>query len=150
MLIGFVFLCLLVGIIGGWWTELGVHSWYPHIVKPSWTPPNWVFAPVWTVLYLLMALSIWLVWKEPTTISKKSAYLYFGLQLFANLIWSGLFFALECPRCALIDLIVLWFLIVGTISSFYEIKPIAAYLLIPYLLWSSYALSLNAAIWWLN
>jgi tryptophan-rich sensory protein len=150
ILLAFILLCLGVGLVGSWLTEQTVHSWYPLIAKPIWTPPNWVFAPVWTILYLLMAVAVWLVWKEPTSENKTPAYTLFGLQLFANLIWSGLFFYLTCPGCALVDIVLLWILIVATIRSFWKIKPLAGFLLIPYLLWTTYAVALNAAVWWLN
>lgn len=150
MLGALVVLCLLVELIGGWFTQQTVHTWYPEIAKPSWTPPDLVFAPVWTILYMLMAVSVWLIWKTPTTKDKNIAYTVFGVQLFLNMIWSGLFFTLKNPLYGLVDLIPLWFLIIGMLVVFYRIKPLAAALLIPYFLWVSYALALNYSIWTLN
>lgn len=146
----FLVICLMVELLGGWFTEMGVKTWYPTIQKPTWVPPNWVFGPVWTVLYIMMAFSLWLVWKEPTTAPKAMAYRLFAAQLCVNLIWSALFFTFECPLCALIDIVVLWLLVAWTIASFYAIRPLAGFLLIPYLLWVSYAMALNASIWYLN
>jgi benzodiazapine receptor len=150
VLAGMIFLCLIVELLGGWLTSQSVHDWYPLLKKPFWTPPPFVFGPVWTILYLLMAIALWLVWKEPVAKSKKTAYTFFSLQLFFNLIWSGLFFALRSPLMGLIDILILYGFIIATMVSFYRIKPLAAYLLIPYLCWVSYAITLNAAIWYLN
>lgn len=146
----FIAIALSVELLGGWFTQLGLVDWYPEIKKPSWTPPNWLFGPVWTLLYLLMGVALWLVWRAPPSPLKKGAYWLFGAQLFTNLIWSALFFTLHSPLSALIDLLLLWLLIVGTIVTFYRVRPLAAYLLLPYLIWTSYALALNGAIWQLN
>lgn len=150
VLILFIAIVLSVEFLGGWFTQIGLVDWYPQIQKPSWTPPNWLFGPVWTLLYLLMAVALWLVWRAPTSRPKKRAYWLFGAQLFANLIWSALFFSLNCPLCALVDILLLWLLIVATMVSFHSIRPLATYLLIPYLIWTSYAVALNGAIWQLN
>lgn len=150
MLFYFVLLCLLVEAISGWFTSMSLRSWYPLLQKPVWNPPRWVFAPTWTVLYLLMAVAIWLVWKEKNSPWKETAYKCFAVQLLLNLLWTPLFFGLQCPLCALIDIIILWIFIVATLISFYAVRPVAGWLLVPYLLWVSYALTLNAAIWYLN
>lgn len=150
MLLAVILICFLVELIAGWLTQQTVHTWYPQLQKPSWTPPDLLFAPVWTLLYLLMAIAVWLIWKTTSPSSKTAAYLFFWGQLLVNLIWSGLFFALRNPLLAMFDIALLWVLIICTIRSFYLINPRAAYLLVPYLLWVTYAASLNGAIWYLN
>lgn len=150
VLLVFIFLCLGVELAAGWLTAQNVKTWYPLLLKPAWTPPGYLFGPVWTLLYLLMAIALWIVWLAPVKESKISAYVLFGCQLFCNLIWSGLFFYLKSPLLGFIDIVLLWILIVMTIKSFYRIRPIAGYLLIPYILWVTYALTLNLGIYLLN
>ncbi len=150
MLLALIGVCLLVELMGGWLTSSGVSTWYPSLAKPFWTPPNFLFGPIWTVLYILMGVALWLIWLTPTRRAKGWAYLFFSLQLVANLIWSGLFFWLHSPFFALIDILLLLLLIIATIWSFHRIRPLAAYLLLPYLLWVAYATALNGAIWHLN
>lgn len=146
----FILAVFLVELIGNWQTETTVHTWYTQLNKPWWTPPNWVFGPVWTALYLLMAVSVWLIWRAPAERSKRVAYSLFWLQLFCNLIWSGLFFTLQNPGLALLDIVALLALLTATIAAFYRIRPSSAYLLVPYWLWVIFATALNAAIWRLN
>jgi tryptophan-rich sensory protein len=150
----FLFLCFSVEIIGGWLTRSSVSSWYPTLHKPSWNPPNWIFGPVWTILYGLMAISLWLIWlKQKEGSEQKSfqlAYILFGLQLFLNCLWSGLFFWMQNPALALIDILLLWVVLLLTIIEFHKHSPLAAFLLVPYFLWITYAVTLNAAIWNLN
>lgn len=142
--------CIFVELIAGFLTAKSVHTWYPHLIKPDWTPPKIVFAPLLTVLYLLMAFALWFVWKTPSKKSKTSSYFFFWTQLFLNLIWSGLFFALRNPLLGLVDIFLLLILISCTLWNFYQIRPIAAFLLIPYLIWVTYATALNYVIWRLN
>lgn len=146
----FMLICFSVEFLGGLFTQQSVHTWYPQLLKPAWTPPAFLFAPVWTVLYLLMAISIWLIWETFTRQNKKTAYVLFFTQLLLNLLWSALFFTMRSPGLALIDISALWLLIVGMIVSFHAIRPSAAFLQIPYLLWVSYAWALNLAIYYLN
>lgn len=143
-------LCLAVEVLGGLFTQSSVTTWYPSIAKPSWTPPSFVFGPVWTLLYLMMALAIWLIWKTPATPLRSRAYKLFGAELFVNFIWSPLFFGLHSPLYGMIDIILLWALLVPTILTFYQLRPLSAYLLLPYLIWTTYAGALNIAIWYLN
>src|SRR5262249_27689499 len=131
MLLLFLAICLGVGAIGSYCTMEGVSTWYPTIHKPSWTPPDAVFGPVWTILYILMALALWQVWKNPSHNSKKSAYVLFGLQLFFNMIWSEIFFGMHNISLALLDLLLIWSLLLVTIRAFYKVKPLAGYLLLP-------------------
>lgn len=141
----------LVQSIGGLITEPSLTPWYRSLQKASWNPPAWVFGPTWTLLYILMAVSVWLVYRTPS--SKKAhrkAYALFFAQLFFNGLWSLFFFGMQNPGLALIDLIILLTLIIATTLAFYRIRRLAAYLMLPYLAWSLYALTLNFAIWWKN
>jgi tryptophan-rich sensory protein len=145
-----LFACLLLCLGGGWFTGLltqnGVKNWYPHLIKPQGTPPDIVFPIVWTVLYILMAISLTLLWTSRTA-QKKGAFWLFGIQLFLNFIWSWLFFYLQRPGFALIDIILLWIAILLTIICFWRHTRYGSYLLLPYLAWVTYAFYLNLFIW---
>ena len=147
VLAGFVMLCLAVAALGGWATVQSVAEWYPTLNKPSWTPPSWLFGPVWTVLYIMMAVAAWLVWKAGQA---KGALLLFGAQLLLNLAWSFLFFGAKSPGLGLIDIVLLWLAIATTIFAFSLKSRLAAFLMVPYLCWVSFATALNAAIFMLN
>lgn len=142
-----VVLCLCAGAIGGLFTTTGVDSWYASIVKPSFNPPNWVFGPVWTVLYILMGISLYLAIRKEAS---RLALVTFMVQLGLNTLWSFLFFGLASPLLALICILALWVSILTCIVLFYRTSRTAAYLLIPYLLWVSFATLLNWAILLLN
>ena len=151
VLLALIIICFLVELLGGWWTKESVLTWYPKLNKPEWTPPNGAFAPVWTILYLLMAYGMWLVWKtDAPQVLKNRAYWFFSLQLLLNLFWSYFFFSLQNPLVALLDIFLLGAMIVGMIWSFFRVNPMAGFLQIPYFFWVSYAMALNAAIWHLN
>jgi translocator protein len=151
VLFGFIVLCLGAGGLGGYATSSSVTSWFPTLVKPAWNPPGWLFGPVWTTLYIMMAVAMWLVWKtDPTWTRIKPAAILFGSQLLLNVAWSFLFFGARSPGLALIDIIALWLAIVATIYAFYQHSKWAAWLLIPYLAWVSFASVLNFTIWRLN
>ncbi|MEI8327676.1 MAG: TspO/MBR family protein [Candidatus Taylorbacteria bacterium] len=147
-----VVICELAGIVGSIFTVPSIGTWYAHLIKPSFAPPNWVFAPIWTTLFALMGISLFLIWNSRSHNSneKKSAYRMFTLQLLANVIWSIIFFGLHAPGIALIEIVILWLLILATIISFYKISKPAACLLIPYIIWVSIATALNFALWTLN
>lgn len=149
-LIGAIFLCHLAGLFGSLFTAPAVSSWYADLVRPAFSPPNWVFAPVWLTLYTLMGISLYLVIEARAKKLKKLALSVFGIQLFLNAVWSYLFFGLQSPLFGLIDIIALWFMIILTIILFYKISKPASYLLIPYILWVSLAAILNYFIWVLN
>ena len=142
--------CLLVGVSGSLVTATSVRDWYPNIQKPWWTPPSAVFGPVWTVLYLLMGVSAWLIWRSGTGSARRTALLIFVTQLVLNGIWSFLFFGLRSPGWAALEIVLLWCSIVATMLAFARINRPAAGLLLPYLFWVSYAAALNVAIWSLN
>lgn len=146
-----IFICQLAGILGGIFTFEAIPNWYASLNKPFFSPPNWVFGPVWTTLYFLMGVSVFLVWdkgfKDP---HRRQALKLFGFQLVLNFFWSIIFFGLKSPELALIEIVVLWYLIFKTIKAFYPISNLASFLLIPYLAWVSFATILNLAIAVLN
>lgn len=143
--------CELVGILGGLITASAIPTWYATLNKPFFSPPNWLFGPVWTLLYFLMGVSFYLIWKQGWKKKKvRGAGMYFLAQLGLNFIWSPIFFGLRSPLMALFVIIALWILIVVTMKKFYPLSKWAAYLLVPYLLWVSFATILNAAIVVLN
>lgn len=139
-------LCLGGGWLAGLLTGDGIKQWYPQLNKPVSTPPDYLFPIVWTILYTMMALSLALLWQSKSA-KKKRSFVYFGIQLFLNFIWTFLFFYLESPGIAFIDIVLLWIFIVVTICSFWKHTHWGSYLLFPYLVWVSYAVFLNYAIW---
>ena len=141
---------ILVGALAGYATATGVDSWYAGLNKPTFNPPNWVFAPVWTTLYTLMGVSLYLVVVRSAGAVRSNGILVFGIQLALNFIWSFLFFYFEWVGIALIDIIFLWIAIIWMIRVFWKIYPLAAYLQVPYLCWVTFATVLNASIWMLN
>ena len=145
-----VAICLAIGGLGGALTAGSVGTWYPTLVKPAWNPPNAVFGPVWTTLYVMMAIAYWLVWRTRDHRQIRRATSLFGLQLILNLAWSALFFGLQRPDLALADILLLLAAVAMTASEFRRHSRFAALLLAPYILWVAYATSLNAAIVWLN
>jgi tryptophan-rich sensory protein len=147
------FLCLILCFGGGWLTGLltqhGVKEWYPHLIKPYGTPPDIVFPIVWSILYISMAIALTLLWISETT-GKRGAFLFFTVQLFFNFIWSWVFFYLQQPGYALIDIVLLWLSVLLTISFFWHHTRVGSCLLIPYLFWVTYAFYLNLFIWIYN
>ncbi len=144
-------ICEAAGIAGSIYTLQSVREWYPTLTKPQFNPPAWVFGPVWTALFIMMGLSLYLVWNRG--LKKKGvtdAVAIFGVQLILNVVWSYLFFGLRNPSLALFEIIVLWGAILVTILKFGKIDRPAAYLLIPYLLWVGFAGVLNLSIVLLN
>ena len=137
----------IASAIGGFFTSTSVSTWYVDLVKPSFNPPSWLFGPVWTLLYLMMGFSLYLVWSKKVD---KKAFTVFGVQLGLNALWSVLFFGLRNPLLAFIEIIFLWIAIIVNIVLFYKIEKKAAYLLIPYLLWVTFAGVLNFFIYYLN
>lgn len=143
--------CLLTGFIGGFFTAPAIGTWYASLNKPAINPPNWIFFPVWTILYILMGASLYLVLKNGWKSEKiRAAAEVFGAQLFLNFLWSAIFFGLRSPAGALAEIIFLWLAILLTILKFYKISKPAAYLLIPYIFWVSFAAYLNYSVWILN
>lgn len=146
-----VVVCELVGIISTPFTLAAIPEWYSTLNKPAFAPPNWVFAPAWITLYFLMGVAAFLVLEQGTKKKNvKKALIYFSAQLFFNFLWSVLFFGLRSPPLGLVDILILWIFIFITMIKFHKIHKPAAYLLIPYLLWVSFAALLNFAILLLN
>lgn len=140
-------ICYAAAGIGGIFTGPAIQSgWYATLPRPPWTPPSWLFGPVWTLLYTLMAIAAWLVWRADNARGKSSALTLFGIQLALNVLWSVLFFGLRAPALGLLDIVFLWLAILATLVSFRRVTPAAGWLLLPYLLWVSFAVALNYAI----
>lgn len=144
--------CLVIGYFSGMGTRSAITTWYPTLVKPCFNPPNWIFAPVWSMLYIMMGVAAGLVWNRIDFEKEivKKALVFFAIQLALNALWSYLFFGLRNPTLAGIEIVILWLMIFETYVKFSKINKIAGYLFIPYLLWVSFATVLNAGIWWLN
>lgn len=145
-----IVLCVSLGSVGGLVTVSEIPTWYASLNKPSFNPPNWLFGPVWTILYLLMGISVYMIWKQPVSTERNKALQLFILQFILNFCWSFIFFGLHATGWALIEMIALWILILLSILHFAKHSKTAAWLLVPYILWVSFALLLNAAIWKLN
>ncbi|HUV86873.1 MAG TPA: TspO/MBR family protein [bacterium] len=143
--------CQLAGVVGSFFTTPAISGWYAALEKPGFTPPNWVFSPVWIGLFVLMAVAAFLVWDKGFSVkSVKTALAFFGVQLLLNVLWSVLFFGCRSPFLALVEIVALWLAIAVTVLTFYRVSKPAAFLLIPYLLWVSFAAALNYEILRLN
>jgi len=169
-----ILICQLAGVAGSFFTTPSIKTWYVFLVKPSFNPPNFIFAPVWTALFLLMGVSLYLVWKKnwhieikPAEVEQKTwnpiskklftgswreenAVLIFSVQLVLNVLWSVIFFGFKSPGLAFFEILMLWFAILYTIVNFYRISKVAGLLLLPYILWVSFAAVLNYSVWQLN
>jgi tryptophan-rich sensory protein len=143
----FVVISFIPAIVGGLFVP---GQWYAQLAKPSWTPPGYVFGPVWTALYATMAVAGWLVWRARDVSSVQGALVVFALQLALNGLWSGIFFGMHRPGLAFANITVLWVSILATLILFWQIRPLAGVLFVPYFLWVSFASALNYAIWQLN
>ncbi len=146
----FIGLCFIAAAIGSWFTGASVKSWYPTLLKPAGTPPAWVFGPVWSTLYVLMATAAWLVWKQGSAADVTVALTLFFTQLALNATWSFVFFSLRRPGLALLEIVVLLAAIIGTMAKFAQLSRPAFWLMTPYMAWVSYAAYLNLGIWRLN
>jgi tryptophan-rich sensory protein len=167
-----IIICEVAGAAGSFFTLPAIKTWYAGLNKPGFNPPSWIFAPVWTTLFLLMGVSLYLVWQKNFTAEKPysgkikvwnklsekflarwqkaNAVLVFSVQLGLNILWSSIFFGLHQPGVAFFELLMLWFAILYAIINFYRISKPAGYLLVPYILWVSFAALLNFNIWILN
>lgn len=145
-----ILICLAVGGAGSYFTSSSVSTWFVTLATPSFNPPSWVFGPVWTTLYILMGVSLYLVQIGGKGAAAKNAVRLFGAQLLLNFLWSIFFFGLRSPLLAFIDIILLWAAIAACIITFHRLSKPAAYLLVPYILWVSFATVLNYAIVMLN
>ena len=143
VLFGWLLLCYAVAVIGGWWTSAELRDWYLSLKRPRIAPPNWIFGPVWIVLYTLMALAAWEIWLLPPSAFRSKALLLFFVQLALNLLWTWLFFHEHDIANALADVLLLWLAIGAEMSLVYQDQPVAAWLLAPYLAWVTFAAILN-------
>jgi tryptophan-rich sensory protein len=150
-LVASIIICQIAGIIGSFFTISSVNSWYAGINKPSFTPPSGVFGPVWITLFVIMGISLFLVWRRGLKVNYvKIALIIFGIHLVLNMLWSVMFFGLKSPLLGLIEILILWFAIILTVYFFWKVSKPAALLLIPYFLWVSFATFLMYSIWKLN
>ncbi len=165
---GFILACLVAGFIGSIFTTPAIPEWYAGLTRPSFSPPNWLFAPVWTTLYVLIGIAGYLIfdsknkveekskkekgnkWIDKFAIAKKDVMFVFWFQLVLNTTWSVLFFGMRNPLFALFEIVLLWATILVLIITGYRYSKVASFLLIPYLLWVSFASVLSGAIWYLN
>lgn len=146
-LLGFMAACLLAAMTGAFFRP---GEWYEGLKKPSWRPPNRLFAPVWTALYVMIAVSGWLVWREAGFAGAALPLAVYALQLVLNAAWTPLFFGLQRPDLGFVDIVLVWLSIIATIALFWPIQVVAAFLLVPYLVWVTFATALNLAVWRLN
>jgi translocator protein len=146
-LVGWVLLCFAAASFGGLFMP---GEWYAALRKPSWNPPGWIFGPVWTALYTMMAVAAWLVWMQGGWGIKRKPLLIFLAQLVLNAAWTPIFFGLHAPGIAFAEIVLLWLAIVAAIAAFRPVSRSAAWLLVPYLVWVSFAAALNFALWRLN
>jgi len=145
-----IILCQMAGFLGSLFTIPAIPTWYKTLNKPFFSPPNWIFSPVWISLFVLMGISLFFIWQRPGHPKFKAALIFFFVQLILNIFWSVAFFGLRSPLLGLIDIMFLWIAILLTILNFFKVSKFAGALLIPYLLWVSFATLLNFSLWILN
>lgn len=150
VLVGWLALCFAVAGVSFIFSAHSVHTWYAMLIKPPLNPPNWVFAPVWTTLYALMAIAVWLIWRTRPSRCRISGMRLFLVQLLFNLLWSWIFFGRHQIATAVADIVLLWIAILLCILNFKKMSHTAAWLMAPYLAWVTFAAYLNLAIWRLN
>jgi len=141
--------CIGSGTIGALFTAQSIDNWFKFLNKPFFSPPNWVFGPVWTILYIMMGISLYIVWTTNRHVSKLT-YAFFGTQLALNTVWSAVFFGLRSISGGLMIIIGLWLAIAATIRKFHQVSKLASWLLAPYLVWVSFAIVLNYSLYRLN
>lgn len=146
-----IVICQLAGVVGSIFTYTAISEWYPTLIKPWWTPPNWLFAPVWITLFTLMGISLYIVWDKGLEKKEvKTAVSIFSVQLILNILWSVIFFGLKSPLFGFIEIVILWIAILFTMIKFYRISRASSYILIPYIVWVTIAAFLNFSILILN
>lgn len=148
-LLGWLLLALAAAAIGGF-ASANAGAFYGQLVRPSWAPPGWLFAPVWSVLYVLMGIAAWLVWRVHGFAGARKALLVFILQLVANALWTWLFFVWQQGGLAFAEILLLWMLIAATVGLFWQVSRLSAILLLPYLAWVTFASALTWSVWRLN
>jgi translocator protein len=149
-LAAFLLICFAAAGIGSFATYPAIPGWYATLNKPSWNPPSWLFGPVWTGLYAMMAVAGWLIWRRLGLQAAATKLFFFGLQLILNALWSVFFFGLHNPALAFTEIILLWLAIAATVLMFWRVRPLAGALLLPYWAWVSFAAFLNLTLWRLN
>jgi benzodiazapine receptor len=149
-LAGFLLLSFAAGALGGRATYPAIPGWYQGLEKPSWTPPDWLFGPAWTTLYILMGVAAWLVWRHGGWRSQKRPLTLFVVQVVLNALWSIVFFGMRNPGLGMAEIVVLWLAILATLIAFWRVSRVAGGLMVPYLGWVTFAAALNFAIWRLN
>ena len=149
-LLVFLAICFTAAGIGGAVTTPKIATWYATLAKPTWNPPNWIFGPVWSALYFCMAVAAWLVWRQGGFSGARVPLALFGTQLVLNVLWSCIFFGLEMPGLAFVDVLLLWTAIAATMVTFWQRSSVAGILFLPYLAWVSFASVLNLVIWRMN
>jgi len=150
-LVAAIVICEFAGIFGSLFTYSKIPTWYATLAKPEFAPPNWIFGPVWITLFALMGIALYVIWNKGLTDKKnKQAVMFFAAQLVLNALWSLLFFGLESPFYGFVGIAALWIAIVLTIWKFWKIDRNAAFLLLPYIAWVSFAAAVNYAVWILN
>ncbi len=149
-LIGWILLCYAVAGVSGASTASAVDGWYRTLVRPSFAPPNWVFGPVWTLLYTMMAVAVWRVWVLPASGLRTLGIMLFLVQLALNFGWTWIFFGQHRIGAALVEIVALWLAIAATMVTFGRISPLATWLLAPYLVWVTFATALNVGFYRLN
>lgn len=140
----------MAGFLGSFFTTPAIPTWYKTLNKPFFTPPDWIFGPVWIGLFILMGISLFFIWQRSDHPQFKTGLIFFFVQLFLNILWSVAFFGLRSPLLGLMDILLLWIAILFTIFYFFQVSKFAGLLLIPYLLWVSFATVLNFSLWILN
>jgi translocator protein len=143
-----LFICLMAGVIGSTFSVESIPTWYAALNKPIFNPPGWIFGPVWTTLYIMMGIAFYIIWQSED--ENRPAIMVFIAQLILNALWSVIFFGMKMPLLAFVCIVFLWLLIAASIYLFYKISKIAGLLLVPYILWVSFATVLNLFIWKLN
>jgi translocator protein len=146
----FAVVCFAAGYIGSRLTRPSLPVWYARLRKPSWAPPNEVFGPLWTLLYLAMAIAAWWVWEDRGFDGAPGALILFAIQLILNVFWSYLFFARRRPDLAFYEVVALWLAILGTVVAFWDVSTASGALMLPYLLWTAFAGALNFRVWRMN
>ena len=149
-LIASLIICQSAGFLGSIFTTPAIPGWYAGLEKPTFNPPNWIFSPVWIFLYLLMGVTLYLLWQNLPKIEAKTALAFFAVQLALNILWSVIFFGFKLPVVAFIEIIILWIFILLTMIKSAKVSKAAVYLLLPYILWVNFAAVLNFFLWRLN
>jgi len=141
---------LLTGGLSGWLSADGISGWFQTLNKPSFNPPSWLFGPVWSILYIVMGISLFMIWQNPVSIHRRRAIRIFIVQLILNFFWSIIFFRWHLTGIAAVEILILWLTIILMIRAFIKISPVAGYMQIPYLIWVSFASLLSLSFWYLN